>query len=136
LTGPEPAELVGVWEIERDVADLRGGGEGTFTGTLTVAPDGAGFSWVEDGTLRWGDYTGPAGRTLRFAPRDGAWWLCFADGRPFHPWTFDAELVHPCAADVYRGRITRHERDLLIDWDVTGPAKRQRIRSRLRRRPS
>jgi hypothetical protein len=127
--------LSGEWSIDRDVADLRSGQTGRFTGTLCVAADGAGYAWREQGELTWGEYTGNAGRLLRLSRHDGEWWMCFADGRLFHPWR-PGEVVHPCAADVYRGTIAfegagpdRFE----ISWDVTGPAKRQRIVSRMSR---
>jgi hypothetical protein len=129
-----PDELVGGWTIEREVSDLRVGLAGDFTGTLRVCADGAGFGWHESGTLRWDDYTGAAERHLLLRQREGAWWMCFADGRPFHPWQVGVEVVHPCAADVYRGTIEPSgSDDFTIRWDVTGPAKRQLIVSRMMR---
>ena len=76
-------------------------------------------------------------RHLRLEQRAGDWWVCFADGRPFHPWR-SGEFVHPCADDLYRGRLSLDpaEPDLFeLVWEVTGPAKRQRLVSRLRRQP-
>lgn len=131
---PDPALLRGQWCIDRDVTDLRTGQRGRFAGTLSVAVDGTGYSWREQGELTWGEYTGTAGRLLRLARRDGEWWMCFADGRLFHPWRPGGELVHPCAADVYRGALVFENPDRFeITWDVTGPAKRQRIVSRMSR---
>jgi hypothetical protein len=60
--------------------------------------------------------------------------MTFADGSPFHPWVVNEPVVHPCAADTYRGEVTVVGPDeLLITWDVTGPTKNQLIVSRLRR---
>ncbi|HEU5007776.1 MAG TPA: DUF6314 family protein [Jatrophihabitantaceae bacterium] len=129
-----PDELVGEWTIEREVSDLLAGIVGKFAGTLRVSADGAGFPWYESGMLTWGDYTGPAERSLLLRTVDGAWWMCFADGRLFHPWQVGVEVVHPCAADVYRGRIEPNGADeFTITWHVTGPAKRQLIVSRMTR---
>jgi hypothetical protein len=129
-----PEELVGEWTIERSLTDLRTSMHGRFTGTLLVSADGAGCGWHESGTLLWGDYTGTAERHLLMRRLDGAWWMCFADGRPFHPWQVGVEVVHPCRADVYRGRIEpRGADEFEITWDVSGPDKRQLIVSRMRR---
>jgi hypothetical protein len=129
-----PDQLVGEWTIERDVTDLRAGLVGEFTGTLCVRADGDSYGWHETGTLHWGDYTGAAERHLQLRRIEGDWWMCFADGGPFHPWRVGVEVVHPCAADVYRGRIEPNGDDeFTLTWDVTGPAKRQLIVSRMRR---
>ena len=136
---PDPAEFAGVWTIDRDLSDLRSGDTGHFTGQLIVAAEGAGYDWRESGMLTWGDYTGRAERQLCLRPHDGTWWMCFADGRLFHPWRFGEQVVHPCAADVYLGRI-ECEPDapdrFTITWDVTGPAKRLLIVSRMTRQPA
>lgn len=133
----DPARLVGSWRIERDLTDLRTGNAGRFDGTLTVSPAAGGFAWYEHGVLVWGQHRGPAERHLRLEQRAGDWWVCFADGRPFHPWR-SGEFVHPCADDLYRGRLSLDpaEPDLFeLVWEVTGPAKRQRLVSRMRRQP-
>jgi hypothetical protein len=129
-----PRELAGEWTIERELADLRASVQGRYTGTLRVIADRDGYAWHERGTLVWGDYTGVAERHLVLRRPEGAWWMCFADGSPFHPWQVGVELIHPCRADVYRGRIEPCGADeFTITWDVTGPAKRQLIVSRMRR---
>jgi len=130
----DPALVSGEWSIDRDLADLRTGRTGRFTGTLHVTASDAGYSWREQGELTWGEYTGTAGRVLRLTRHDGEWWMCFADGRLFHPWRPGGEVVHPCVADVYRGTIVLQNPDRFeVTWDVTGPAKRQRIVSRMSR---
>lgn len=132
MVGPD--ELVGEWTIDREVSDLRAGIVGAFTGTLLVTADEAGYRWYESGTLHWGDYTGPAERALLLRRHEGSWWMCFADGGLFHPWRVDVEVVHPCAADLYRGRIEPNGPDgFTLTWDVTGPHKRQLIVSRMTR---
>jgi len=132
----DPALVRGEWSIDRDVADLRTGQTGGFTGTLCVTADGTGYSWSEQGELTWGEYTGTARRLLRLARHDDGWWMCFADGRLFHPWRPGGNVVHRCVADLYRGTIAIEGPDpdcFEITWDVTGPAKRQRIVSRMTR---
>ena len=64
----------------------------------------------------------------------GQWWMTFADGRPFHRWAIGETLVHPCAADTYRGVIEAPgPAELEITWSVTGPRKDQLIVSRMSR---
>jgi Family of unknown function (DUF6314) len=124
--------LVGTWRLRRRLADLHTGTFGAVRGTLTLAGDAAGVEWSESGVLHW------AGRevevTRRYLLRDGVdgWWVYFDDGRPFHPWTPGRPVEHPCRADLYRGlvRLDAPER-WRIAWDVVGPAKHQRIVSRL-----
>ena len=129
-----PDQLVGEWTIEREVSDLRAGVTGKYAGILRVSADDAGYRWDESGTLHWGDYTGAAERHLLLRRHEGDWWMCFADGRLFHPWQVGGEVVHPCVADVYRGRIEPGGSDeFMLTWDVTGPHKRQLIVSRMRR---
>ncbi len=132
----DPADFAGEWSIERELADLRDGASGRFRGTLTVTPGEGGYRWCERGTLVWGAHRGPAERHLLLRRREGEWWMCFADGRPFHPWRAGGELVHPCAADTYRGVLgfDPGEPDRFeLTWEITGPAKRARIVSRMRR---
>jgi hypothetical protein len=59
--------------------------------------------------------------------------MTFADGRPFHPWVVGEDVIHPCAADTYRGRIDApSEHEFVITWDVTGPTKDELITSTYR----
>ena len=130
----EPGALLGVWDLRRRVADLRAGTAGTVRGTLTLSDDGPGENivWSESGVLRWAG--SEVAVTRRYLLRNGAdgWWVHFDDGRPFHPWTPGRAVEHPCRADLYRGlvRVDSPHR-WRIGWDVVGPAKRQRILSRL-----
>ncbi len=102
--------------------DRRTGTAGRFEGVATFAADGR---WIEEGTLDFGGYRGPARRELRIA--DGMVW--FADGRPFHPLDLTGGPVeHLCGEDTYTGAYRLHEPDRLeVAWRVTGPEKDQRI---------
>jgi hypothetical protein len=107
---------------------------GSFTGTAVIEPDDGGYTWRETGTVTWDGRSVAAFRNLALRREDGRWWMTFADGRPFHPWLLDEPVIHPCAADTYRGVITRPgEDELTITWLVDGPAKDQLIESILRR---
>lgn len=133
---PDPAEFAGTWTIDRDLSDRHAGRTGRFAGRLSVVPDRAGYAWLESGTLTWGERETPAERQLGLRPVDGTWWVCFSDDRLFHPWRFGEEVVHPCAADLYRGRLDYNPAApgrFTISWEVTGPAKRQLIVSRMTR---
>jgi hypothetical protein len=115
-------ELLGRWTVDRRVQDLRGGTNGRFRGIATFAPDGA---WIEEGTLEFGGYRGPARRELRIV--DGT--VEFADGRPFHPLDLSgAPVEHLCGEDTYAGQYRFLSPDRLrVSWRVTGPEKDQRI---------
>lgn len=132
--------LSGRWSIARTVHDLRTGTEGRFHGTADFrpAPAGGALLHVEEGELTWDGTAYPASRTLRLRPRpDGSAAIDFADGRPFHDldlttgrWT----AVHPCAEDRYEGTFTvRSADEWHLEWRVTGPAKRQLLRTEYRR---
>jgi hypothetical protein len=125
-----PAELTGRWRIERRVRDLRTGTSGRFRGVATITPDGR---WVEEGTLEFGGYRGPARRELRIVDGD----VFFADGRPFHPLDLTGRPVeHRCGADRYTGALRLRGPDALdVAWEVTGPHKQQRIDTAYRRIP-
>jgi hypothetical protein len=122
------AELAGRWAIERRVRDLRAGMSGRFTGVATIAPDGR---WVEEGTLDFGPYRGPARRELRIVGGE----VRFADGRPFHPLDLTGRPVeHLCGDDRYTGRFHVRGPDAFdVAWEVTGPHTHQRIESAYRR---
>ena len=132
----DPASVLGEWVIDRDVADLRAGLSGTFHGRLVVAAGVDGYTWSESGTLRWEGRTSPAARHLWLRLRGAQWWTTFSDGRPFHPWRPNTEVVHHCGQDVYTGLVSYSAGApdrMDIRWDVAGPRKRQRLTSRYRR---
>ncbi|WP_371672663.1 DUF6314 family protein [Streptomyces sp. NBC_00289] len=94
-----------------------------------AAVAGGGLLHRESGIFVWRGVPRSAERTLRFlsgsSPATAD--VRFADGRPFH----DLDLTsghhvadHPCAADLYRGEFTVHDRDHWRSvWRVRGPAK-------------
>jgi uncharacterized protein DUF6314 len=129
VTGPE--QLVGAWRLNRRMTDRRTGQIGCFHGVLTITDS---MQWIEEGSMTWGDYHGPATRNLLLRKENGDWWMHFADGRPFHPWRIDEPVDHPCGEDRYRGLISLDRDRMRIRWDVLGPHKDLRIDSRLRRR--
>jgi hypothetical protein len=129
--GTDPRELVGRWTLRRRLADRAAGQCGRAIGQLTITPD---LAWQETGELHWGGRVLPFARTMAFAERAGEWWVTFADGRPFHPWRLGTPVEHPCAADIYCGRVELAADRLRVLWDVTGPAKHQRILTEYRRR--
>ena len=131
-----PLDLLGRWRLERSIEDRRGDETLGVTGTtlLEATEDGA-VRWHEEGVLRRpGAAPAEVSRTLLVVPPtpggDDAWWVRFADGRPFHPWHPGADLEHPCGTDVYRGRV---DLDLparwRVRWTVTGPAKDYTMRT-------
>lgn len=123
--------LLGTWELRRIMHDRRQAMFGHVQGALDVVPDGDGAEWTESGTLTWGALTVPVTRRLLVRQLGGQWWLTFSDGRQFHPWQPDSPVLHPCSPDEYRGlvRIRTHgdHATMRILWDVSGPAKDQRI---------
>lgn len=100
---------------------------------LSLDADGR-VRWSEAGTLLRGDLEIPVSRTLFVELRDEVWFVTFDDGRDFHPWSPGAEVVHPCAADTYVGRIELLDADTwTVEWNVTGPAKDYTMTSTLTR---
>jgi hypothetical protein len=105
------------------------------TGELLVVDADDGLRWTEHGELRWNGGRYPVTRTNRLRLVDGAWWVLFEDGRPFHPWRPGQRVVHPCAEDRYEGLtvVDRGGTRMRSLWDVRGPAKWQRLVTRFRR---
>ena len=102
-------------------------------GTLSVVADGARIRWRESGTLHWAGDELPVTRELVLVEAPPGWQVCFADGRLFHPWRPGEIVEHPCNADVYRGLVDVGPDRLRVLWDVTGPAKQQRLFTRCHR---
>lgn len=129
----DPAALCGTWSLERTIEDRRGDLGGRVDGVLELVEEQPGvLRWEEHGTWRR-----PAGdvevrRGLRLVRRTTGWWVLFEDGRDFHPWSPGAEVVHDCRPDTYRGLVTGSARDWTVTWEVSGPAKDYRMRTRLR----
>jgi Family of unknown function (DUF6314) len=130
----EPTALLGEWQLTRSLRDELAGLSGTASGRLTLRAEDDGIAWQEQGTLLWNGSQLPFSRSYRLRRTPTGWWLYFADGRPFHPWTPGHRVIHPCAEDEYHGLITVDGPDSWQTlWDVRGPATAQRIRTQFTR---
>ena len=125
--------MVGRWHLRRRVLDRLAGRRGCAVGTLTVRPEGASLGWLEVGCFTWDGQRFEMSRSLRLRQHEGDWWMEFQDGRLFHPWRPGAIVEHPCAEDLYTGLIDVRAERMSTLWDVTGPAKSQRLLTRYRR---
>jgi hypothetical protein len=122
--------------------DRATGTRGTFSGVVRFSSmhDG-GLAFLEEGTMHWPTFTGPAFREylLRPSGRAGALGVFFADGRPFHTMSFLPEASednHWCDPDTYRVSYTYGGPDGFgYTWDVKGPRKDLLLTSSLRRMP-
>ncbi|MCA1223189.1 DUF6314 family protein [Streptomyces sp. 8L] len=126
--------LAGRWRVERIVYDLSQDRCGTFRGTadFVYGEPGAGLRHTERGEFTWQGVARPASREHLFEPAgEGAAFVRFADGRPFHPLDLrEGHCVadHPCAEDVYRGEFSVLAADRWrVVWTVRGPAKDLRL---------
>ena len=123
-----PAGLTGRWRVARVIEDRLAGGTARLVGEAVFAPDAEGLCYDESGTL-----TLPGGQSLaasrRYLWRFGATvQVLFADGRLFHildPRDPEAELVHLCGEDDYRGRYLVTATGWETEWRVRGPRKDQ-----------
>lgn len=129
----DPRLLVGRWRLHRVIDDRRAGERSVVTGELLISPDQDGLLWQESG--RWERAAGAVDvrRTLHLthAPAESRWWVCFEDGRPFHPWAPGEQVVHPCGRDTYTGHVSGDLRGWNVDWLVTGPEKDYTMTSQL-----
>lgn len=127
--------MLGSWALDRTIDDRHGAESSSVRGSTVLSQEEDGrVRWDEAGTLTRGDLEVPVTRTLFVEPRDGDWFVTFEDGRDFHPWTPGTEVVHPCAADTYVGRMLLIDADTwTIEWNVSGPAKDYTMTSTLTR---
>jgi hypothetical protein len=129
----QPPDLLGAWSLTRVVDDRLSGTRRDVRGVTTLsleAPDRV--RWHEEGTMTWSGHVVAVTRTLYVEGEDTGWFVHFEDGRPFHPWTIDAPVDHPCGRDHYRGLITIHGDPVTrwtVEWEVLGPAKDYRMTS-------
>lgn len=131
-----PLDLLGAWTLDRSVDDRRTGERHTITGSTTLEAVGSDrVAWTESGTMTTADGRSfPVERRLDVVREDdGTWWVRFADGRAFHPWSPGEVVVHDCTPDVYRGEIRVDETGWSVLWEAAGPAKDYRMTSRLTR---
>ncbi|MET0928204.1 MAG: DUF6314 family protein [Aeromicrobium sp.] len=135
-TTVEPTALLGEWLMDRTIDDRFAREAPTVEGTSELVLDVDGrVRWSERGTLRRGDLEIPVSRVLFVEHREDGWWVTFDDGRDFHPWAPGDEVVHPCAADTYVGRIEVQDADRwTVRWQVSGPAKDYTMATTLTRR--
>lgn len=134
--------LLGHWRLKRILRDRGSGAEGALTGSVLFTADDDGLHQREEGTMVWSTstgstHTGLARRDylLRPAGESGAMDVLFADGKLFHLLNLSAgswSSGHWCAPDDYRVRYTARSPDRLdFEWEVSGPAKNQLLRSSL-----
>lgn len=133
--GRDPRDLLGRWQLDRTLLDRTSGLRGCMHGSLVLSaePDGR-LRWFESGTLHWDGQGVAVTRTYRLSRGTDGWWVLFEDDRPFHPWAPGISVEHDCAPDRYRGLVVvRDPAAVSVRWEVRGPAKDHRYRSRLRR---
>jgi hypothetical protein len=131
----EPTQLLGTWQLQRRVLDRLAGLHGTVSGTLQLCPTNSPDTvrWFEQGTFHYAGAVFDAERELTVRRRADGWFVHFADGREFHPWTPGEPVTHPCRADLYRGLVETSPHRLRMLWDVRGPRKDQRMVTRCTR---
>lgn len=120
----DPAELAGAWQLARVIEDRLAGERTRVTGTLTLTATAPGeLRWEEAGL--WSRAAGvvEVRRDLLVRSEPDGWWVLFADGRRFHPWTPGVDVVHPCGRDTYRGTVSGTPERWQVRWDAHGPAK-------------
>lgn len=132
------AYLAGSWSLERGICELDGTPIGSFTGTATFTPEGSELVYTEHGTLRLGNYQGPAHRGLRYRiTGPGQATVHFDYGDVFHELDLrqgQCAANHPCRDDLYEGRflVEGHDR-WLQEWTVSGPTKNHTLTTRFGR---
>ena len=119
-----PLDLLGTWDLVREVDDRLAGERRDVRGSATLALEAPGrVRWSEEGTMSWGGRSVPVSRTLYAVMVGDAWWVEFSDGRPFHPWQVGERVTHPCAPDTYVGLIEVEAERWTVEWRATGPEK-------------
>lgn len=126
-----PLDLLGTWDLAREVDDRLAGERREVRGSAALALEAPGrVRWSEEGTMTWGGRSVPVSRTLYAVLVDHAWWVEFSDGRPFHAWHVGERVTHPCDPDTYVGRIDVGARPdggpvdrWTVEWRASGPEK-------------
>ena len=127
-------DFAGRWRLTRRIVH-DDGARAAFEGLATLAPDGEGLRYEEEGVLRLpGAPPMTATRTHLWRPAPEGVAVLFADGRPFHRIDLSAarpEAVHPCGADLYRVAYDFTAwPDWSAVWRVDGPRHAYRLASR------
>lgn len=135
-SGPlsDPTNLLGVWRLSRVIDDRLTGERSRVEGTLRLSEVAPGrIRWEEQG--RWNragvDITVTRNLWLVRDQETAGWWVCFDDGRDFHPWRPGEPVLHPCAPDTYRCEVGGTPSGWTVEWDATGPAKDYSMRTAL-----
>ncbi len=98
-----------------------------------------GHGWYREvGELCYGDYTGPANRTLQILRRaDGGAVLRFSDGRPYVEVDLSSASwsgQHFCGRDTYEIEMQAQSQEIILEkWRVLGPSKHYDAVALLRR---
>jgi Family of unknown function (DUF6314) len=130
--------FAGLWDLEREVEDVRAGRTGRFSGTARFALAAGGLAYREEGTLSF-QGSPPLEASRSYLWRDGGAGtleVLFEDGRFFHRFCADEPepaAEHDCPPDRYRvrydfGRWPRWQ----AAWRVEGPRKDYGMVSRYR----
>lgn len=128
----DPSVLVGTWHFSRVIEDRLLGAVSEVEGELELTrypPDGLG--WEERGTWHRAEGDVHVQRALRLERVGEQWWVRFEDGRDFHPWRPGEQVVHACAPDTYRGRVSGTTSAWTVVWEASGPQKDYRMTTRL-----
>ena len=130
----EMEDFAGVWRLSRRITH-DDGTMGAFEGTATLAPDGVGLRYEEEGLLTLPGHPPMAASRAhlwRRAPEGVA--VLFEDGRPFHRIDLSGprpEAVHLCGADTYRVAYDLAAwPEWSAAWRVDGPRHAYRLVSR------
>ncbi len=119
-----PLDLLGTWQFERTIEDRLGPRRRVTGATMLEVIDDGRVRWSETGTMTWDGGETPVFRTLFVEQRADAWRVTFENGRDFHPWSVGIDVVHPCGADTYDGRVEVFgPAAWTVIWRVSGPAK-------------
>ena len=111
---------------------------GRLTGWAAFTSSADGLVHDETGDLSFGAYQGNAVRRYHLTIADPSiGTVHHADGTLFHALDLTsgmADILHRCGEDTYRGRYrVLDESWFTVSWQVTGPRKRYRLATSLRR---
>lgn len=120
------AALQGEWTLHRVIDDAKAGQTATLEGRADLRRDGAGWRYHESGLLSLpGRPAMQAERVYLFDETGGDVCVRFADGRPFHRFTWQKpQAVHDCPPDIYKVQYAfTLPKSWRAIWQVSGPRK-------------
>lgn len=131
----DPLDLVGTWDLSREIIEHPSGDRSSVAGSTSLALQRDGrICWSEAGTLTRQGLQTPVTRVLYIEQRDDSWFVTFDDGRDFHAWRPGSDVEHVCSPDLYIGTVQRQDVDQWsVQWRVTGPSKDYTMTSMLSR---